>query len=177
MRLKPMRLLAWWRRMVGPVSSIVCLIAWFVGGAVAIKAVVEGLWEYPRLSQVLGYIVISIVGGGGLIWFWQILAQIEFWRCGYRVIAISPKEYLRWKPGPKQWAYEERALDGRVLRLPFVRVILGKGYPAPSELRLPSEKAWDAQVPLWARGRRVEVLQRIVECVGGWNYARIADSE
>jgi hypothetical protein len=90
---------------------------------------------------------------------------------------IGPKEYLRWSLGPKECVYEERAMNGRVLRLPFVRVILGNGYPAPSELRFPSEMGWDTEVPLWARGRRAEILERIVDCIGGPQYARLADSD
>ena len=53
----------------------------------------------------------------------------------------------------------------------------GNGYPAPSELRFPSEQVWDTQVPFWARGRRAEILERIVDCIGGPKYARVADSE
>lgn len=172
-----MQALAEWRRSIGAVSSIMCLIAWVGGGALLTRAAVDGLWKYPRFSEWLVYIASSIVAVGGLVWFWQIIAQIEFWRRGYRVIMIAPKEYLRWSLGPKQCAYEERALDGRVLRLPFVRVILAKGYPAPSELCFPSERVWDEQVPLWAQGRRSEILQRIVECIGGPKYARSADLE
>jgi hypothetical protein len=171
--LKPAR----WRKSIGTLASILCLIAWVGGGVILTRAAVGGLWQYPRFAEVLVYIVSAIASVGGLVWFWEILAQIEFWRRGYRVIQLHPKEYLRWSLGPKQWAYEERATDGRVLRFPFVRVILANGYPAPCELRFPNEKSWDAQAPQWARRRRAEILQRIVECVGGPKYARLADSE
>jgi len=172
-----MTALATLRRSVGPLSTIMCLLIWVGGGYFLIRAAVDGLWEYPRFSEWLVKIASLIVGVGGLVWFWLILAQVEFWQKGYRVTAISPKEWLRWSLGPKQWAYEERASDGRVLRLPFVRVILESGYPARSELRFPSEKVWDVQVPDWAQGRRAEILQRVVENIGGSKYVRVADLE
>jgi hypothetical protein len=172
-----MPVLATWRRSIGTLSSIIGLIVWVGGGALLTRAVVDSLWKYPHISEWLVKFVSLIVAVGGLFWFWQILAQIEFWRRGYRVVAIGPKEYLRWSLGPKQWAYEERAVDDQVVRLSFVRVILANGYPAPSEVRCPCEKDWEAQVPHWARGRRAEILQRIVECIGGTKFARVADLE
>ena len=81
-----------------------------------------------------------------LAFFWGIADQVRFWKSGYRVVQIGPREYIRWSLGPKEYAYEERSMTGEVLRLPFMRVILGDGYPAPSELRFPSENAWDKRV-------------------------------
>jgi hypothetical protein len=172
-----MRALAKWRRSIGTLSSIMRLIAWVGGGIFLTRTAVDALWNYPRLAELSVYIASGIVSVGGLVWFWQIATQVKFWRRGYRVITIGPKEYLRWSLGPKQCAYEARTMDGQVLSLPFVRIVLANGYPAPSELCFPRERVWDARVPLWAQGRRAEILQRILECVGGPKYVRFADSD
>jgi hypothetical protein len=50
--------------------------------------------------------------------------------------------------------------------LPFVRTILGDGYPAPGEVCLPREEDWDSQMPAWARGRSKEIMERMHECFG-----------
>jgi hypothetical protein len=95
--LKPAR----WRKSIGTLTSILCLIAWVGGGVILTRAAVDGLWQYPRFAEVLVYIVSAIAGIGGLVWFWVILAQIEFWRRGYRVITSSSEGILALEARPK----------------------------------------------------------------------------
>ncbi len=58
---------------------------------------------------------------------------------------------MRWTSG-NEWLYEERVSSITARFLPCVRMIVGKGYSAPSEVRIISGASWDLWVP--PRGQR-----------------------
>jgi hypothetical protein len=60
-------------------SSIICFIVWVGCGVLLTRVAVDRLWEYPRSTEWLVFIVSMIVGVGGLVCFWQILDQLKFW--------------------------------------------------------------------------------------------------
>jgi len=155
-----------WREPVGTVVGTVGLIAWVGLGALLARGTSAVLEQHATTANVLVLLIATIFAVGGLVIFWMTAAQIEFWRHGYRVRQLSPKGLLHWSLGPKQCVYEERAAGGQIHGLPFVRTILGDGYPAPSEVCLPREEDWDSQMPSWARGRRKEIMERMNECFG-----------
>jgi hypothetical protein len=126
--------------------------------------------DNARLAQVLVVGVAAIFAAGGLFLFWVIMDQLEFWRLGYRIRQANSKSFWGWNwtvGSEQQCVYEERIAAGRIQSLSFMRVVLGDGYPAPCEVHLPKEQDWDAQMPLWARGRRSEVMERMRNCFGG----------
>jgi hypothetical protein len=112
----------------------------------------------------VGLAIAAVVAGAAiLLVFWAAVAKVEFWRRGYRIRQLGPKGYWRMPLGPKPCVYEERGPDGKIRSLSFIRVIVGAGYPAPSELHFPGEEAWDALVFAEARGRRAEIVGRVQE--------------
>lgn len=155
-----------WREPVGTVVGTVGLIAWVGLGALIARTEYAVLVQHAIRAHLLVFVTATIFALGGLVIFWVTAGQIEFWRLGYRVRQLSPKGFFHWSLGPKQCVYEERASSGQIQGLPFVRMILGNGYPAPSEVCLPKEEDWDAQMPSWARGRRKEIIERMNECFG-----------
>ena len=152
---------------MGFVPTVLCAVTWLVGGAIVARTAAASLWQVPRLAQVIGFSIATIVGLGGLVAFWLIADHVDYLRRGYHV---------RWVAGDN-WLYEERVLNGTDLCLPCIRVILGNGYPVPSEVRIPSEARWESDAPLWARGRREEITQRIARCFGGDRGAQIRFSD
>ena len=156
-----------WREPVGTVVGTVGLIAWVGLGVLIAGAACAVLEQHAITAHAFVIVIATIFAVGGLVIFWVTAEQIEFWRLGYRVRQLSPKGFFHWSQGPKQCVYEERAPSGQIQGLPFVRMILGDGYPAPGEVCLPREEDWDAQMPSWARGRRKEIMQRMNECFGG----------
>jgi hypothetical protein len=155
-----------WREPVGTVVGTVGLIAWVGLGVLIARGTYAALEQHATTAQVLVLVIATMFALGGLVIFWMTAEQIEFWRLGYRVRQLSPKGFVHWSQGPKQCVYEERAAGGQIQGLPFVRTILGDGYPAPSEVRLPREDNWDSQMPFWARGRRKEIMERMNQCFG-----------
>lgn len=155
-----------WREPIGTVVSVIGGTVWVGLGIVISLVVGAALAQHPTLALVLVGSIATTFALGGLVIFWEAAQQIVFWRRGYRVRQLNPKEYFRWSLGPKQCVYEERAPDGRIRRLPFVRVVLADEYPAPCEVCLPVEERWDAQMPSWARGRRTEIMECMRQCFG-----------
>jgi hypothetical protein len=141
---------------IGFAPTVLCAIAWLVCGTIGVQGVVEALWPYPKMATFLVIVIATITGIGGLVSFWLIADQVEFWWLGYRV---------RWVAGNK-WVYEERTATGALRCLPCERVILGERYPAPCAVRIPSEVSWAAKAPSWAKDRRTEITQRIAYCFG-----------
>jgi hypothetical protein len=123
-----------WREPVGTVVGTVGLMAWVGLGALIARAAYGVLEQHAITAHVLVFVTATIFAVGGLVIFWVTAEQIEFWRLGYRVRQLSPKGFFHWSLGPKQCVYEERAPDGQIQGLPFVRMILGDGYPAPCEV-------------------------------------------
>jgi hypothetical protein len=74
--------------------------------------------------------------------------------------------------GPRNAFYEERAQDGGLQSLPFVRVVLDDGYPALCQVPLPRDEDWNAQTPPWARGRREEIISRMNDCLAARRVLR-----
>ncbi len=155
-----------WREPVGTATGAVGLITWVALGVFTASAACAIVQQHGIAARVLVVLIAIVFAAGGLVIFWLTADQIDFWRRGYRVRQLSPRAYLHWSQGPKQCVYEERTRDGRIQALPFVRMILGDGYPAPCEVCLPREEDWDAQLPSWARGRRKEIMERMHECFG-----------
>jgi hypothetical protein len=156
-----------WREPIGTMLGTAALIAWVGLGAIIALAASSILEQHAKTAGVL---VLGIAAGfavGGLVIFWLIVEQIEFWSLGYRVRQVSPKGFLRWSPGPKQCVYEERAPSGQIQALPFIRVVLGGGYPAPCEVYLPRDEDWNTQMPSWSHGRRKDIMERMNKCFGG----------
>jgi hypothetical protein len=161
-----------WAPVVVPALYLLGCIA---GGAVVGRAGTGALSQYPSVALVLIIGVAIFCGFGGLCCFWLFADGLEFVRRGYRIRQLPPREYWRWRPGPKAWVYEEWAPEGRIRRLPFVREVLADGYPAPTRVHLPSEDSWDSQAPAWARGHRAAIVERIAECAG--HRTQFADLE
>ena len=161
-----------WAEVVVPALYLLGCIA---GGAVVGTAGIRALSLHPNVAQVFIIGVAILCGLGGLCSFWLFADSVEFVTRGYRVRQLPPREYWRWRPGPKAWVYEEWESEGRIRRLPFVREVLADGYPAPTRVHLPGEDAWDSQAPAWARGRRAEIVKRIAECAG--HRTQFADLE
>jgi hypothetical protein len=141
--------------------AFAALIVWVAAGMAAVFAAVGALNAHPGIALLASAILGLIAAAGGLVLFWLLASEIDFWRRGYRVRMVDRRLYLRWRLGPQLCVYEERTDDGAIRALQFTRVIIGDGYPAPSEIHLPLDDAWDTEVDLWARGRRSEIVERI----------------
>jgi hypothetical protein len=132
-------------------------------------AVVIGLGAeisaHPKLALAALIPVFIFAACTGLISFWLITAHVEFHRRGYRVT---------WLEG-NYWLYEERYPDD-IGQLRCVRIILGRGYPAPSKIILPNQESWNAVVPIWAHDRRSEIMRRVGRCFGADRGAYITFS-
>jgi hypothetical protein len=161
-----------WMEVVRPVLYFLgslmlgATVEWFGAGA---------LGSHPPLPEILigGVAIVTVLAG---LWcFWLLADGVEFVRLHYRIQHLPPREYWRWTPGPKACVYEEWSLENGIRQIPFVRDILGPGYPAPSIIRFPSDTAGAAQTPDSARGRRAEIIARIRQCAG--ENTRFAESE
>lgn len=148
---------------IGFVPTVLSAIAWLVFGAIGVRVAFSSLWPTPRLALVVGIVIATIVGIGGLVSFWLIADHLDYVKRGYRV---------RWVTG-NEWMYEERASKGAERRLRYVCVVLGNGDSSTSEVRVPSVAAWEAEVPPWAKDRRSEIVERIGLCFGSDRGAHI----
>jgi hypothetical protein len=150
---------------IGLLPTVGCALAWVVGGVVVARAAASAsfLWQVLPLGLAVEFGLFISVGAGALVGLWSIGQHITFRRRGYRV---------RWTVG-NEWLYEERLSSTERRSLPCVRVISGEGYPAPSDVRILPEASWEFEAPLWARGRRSEIIQRIAECFGGDRGANV----
>jgi hypothetical protein len=156
------------------VRPVLYVLACLMVGATVARILASAL-ESPRLPEFLIGAVAIVTGLAGLWCFWLLADGVEFVRLRYRIRHLPPREYWRWTPGPKACVYEEWSPENGIRQIPFVRNILGPGYPAPSTIRLPSETAWAAQMPDWARSRRAEIVARICQCAG--KNTELAESE
>ena len=148
---------------IGFVPTVLCAIAWLMFGTIGVRVAGASLWPTPTLAYVLVIVIASIVGFGSLVSFWFIAAHVRYLRRGYRVRRVIGNE----------WVYEERASNGAERCFPYVCVVLGEGYPAPREVRVPGETSWETVVPPWAKGRRSEIMERIALCFGSDRGAHI----
>lgn len=164
-----MTLIKLWRfgTRVGLIPTVACAAAWLVLGATSTLGIAKVLSPHPNLAWIVAILVALVVALVGLVSFWLVADLIEFSRRGYRV---------KWVDG-NDWLYEERGVNGEKHFLPFVRVILGEGYPAPSEVHTLRDGSWNAEAPPWAHNRRTEILQRIARCLGAGKGGRIIFTE
>jgi hypothetical protein len=144
---------------VGLVPTVIGVLVWLACGRVATIAIVDALWQYPRLAFAFVMAVIVVTAVGGLIGYWLVADRIDFWRLGYQV---------KWL-GANNWVYEERSATSEERILPYLLEAHGRGYPAPCTLRIPSQVDWESEAPPWARGRRSEIAERIANCHGAMN--------
>ena len=148
-----------WRQshVLGLPASVTLAVAWLVSGGAIARFGLPQLAQYSALFWFCLVVVSLVVAFGALISFWILASHIEFRKRGYQVNWLTAD----------QWAYEERRNDGSVERLPLSRKMTGDGYPAPCTVYVQSRESWDECAPVWARGRRTEIMSRIAEQFGG----------
>jgi hypothetical protein len=129
------------------------------------------------LLEAAVYFLGLLVGLGVIIVIGELRSRWSFSRRGYDVRRIGRGEYV----------YEERSAEAQIQHLPMWRAVLesvGLSRPRPPEGRylvfrgnatgktmktsLPSVDHWYQQVPPWARDRRAEIVERIIECFRAW---------
>ena len=145
---------------IGFVPTVLCAIAWLAFGVIAVRVAGASLWPTPKLAFVVVIVISAIIGIGGLLSYWLIADHVDYRVRGYRVRCVTGND----------WLYEERVSKGTERCLPCVRVVLGYGS---AEVFVPSEASWETRVPLWARGRRSEIMERIALCFGSDRGAQI----
>jgi hypothetical protein len=143
----------------GLAPTVIGAIAWLACGTGATIAIPDALWQYRRLAIALTILVIIATGIGGLIGYWLVADRIDFWRLGCQVKWLNAND----------WVYEERSATSEERILPYLREVHGHGYPAPCTIRILSHAEWESEAPLWARGRRTEIVERIANCHGAMN--------
>ena len=70
---------------VGLAPTVIGALVWLACGTGATIAIVDTLWQYPRLAFAFVMAVIVVAGVGGLIEYWLVADRIDFWRLGYQV--------------------------------------------------------------------------------------------
>lgn len=161
---------------LGVALTFAGLVAWVAASAAGALCLAH---LFPLHGPWLACVIVCI-GGTTALWpFWHLVAALDFLKRGYRVHEVPRRLYpVRWRLGPRDCVFEEVADVGPVRQLPFVRVVLDDAYPAHSEVPMPGPESWDHVVPTWARGRRDEILARMMECFGGPDRGtRIIDAD
>ena len=148
---------------VGLAMTVIGALVWLVCGTITVLTVVDKLWRYPRTAFTFAMTVAVVTGVGGLVGFWLVADQIDFWRLGYRVKWLTAND----------WAYEERSATSEERILPYILEVRGQGYPAPCTVRILSQADWESDAPSWARGRRSEIVERIANCHGAKNGGEV----
>ncbi len=148
---------------IGFLPTVICAVAWVSCGVAAAATAWDWLHLWPRLARPVTYGIISVVVIGGLVSCWLIFEHIEYWRLGYRMRKVRGDD----------WLYDEHVSHGPARLLPCRRKVVGRGYPAQSEIRVMSEASWDTVAPDWARGRRSDILERIALGFGARRGATI----
>jgi hypothetical protein len=141
---------------IGLVPTVIGVIIWLAVGTWATLMAVETLWQYPRIAVVVVLAFIIATGMSGLVGYWLVTDRIEFWQRGYQVRWIDAND----------WVYEERSVASEERILPYILEERGQGYPAPCTVRILNQEDWESEAPLWARGRRSEIVERIADCHG-----------
>jgi hypothetical protein len=152
---------------VGLVPTSIGVIVWLACGTYATLAVIDALWQFPRIAIAIAMAFIIVTGIGGLVGYWLVADRIDFWRLGYQV---------KWV-GTNDWVYEERSVAPEERILPYILEVRGQGYPAPCTVRILSQEDWESETPLWARGRRSEIVGRIADCHGANNGGEVLIEE
>jgi hypothetical protein len=144
-----------WSEQIGLIGTIFATVAWPSIGSVLVVVVSGATALNLTVALILTVVLALLVGFSCLVSCWLISAHIEYHQRGYRVCLVTGDE----------WRYDEQ-IDGRTRSLPLVRRIIGSGYPAPSEVRLPDGELWRRLMPGWAHDRRAEIADRIGKCFG-----------
>jgi hypothetical protein len=158
-----------WTKMRAYARSLllaVLLVAWTVGSVAAVAALASAVELGTLAIHLLALVFGAPAAVGGLVLCWSVADIADFRRRGYRIRHLAREGGTPWALGPTHWAYEELAPDGGHRTLRFVRVILAAGYPCTSEVLLPDEDTWDAEMPAWAHGRRHEIVARLLDLAG-----------
>ena len=150
--------------------AIVVLLSWIALIMLITRGTVLVLGQFPfAMSGFLAPFGL-VAAWGAIIAFSDIVDQSTSWTRGYRIRPVDGPiraRILGVKYGDRfKWAYEESALPGDNRELHFVREIVGRAYPAPNHVYVPSTDNWDSEVPSWAMSRRSEILERIREAFG-----------
>jgi hypothetical protein len=148
---------------VGLAPTVIGVIVWLASGTAATAGIVDALWRYPRLACAFAMAFAVITSIGGLVGYWLVADRIEFLRLGYQVKWLAAND----------WVYEERSDTSEERVLPYLLEARGQGYPAPCAVRILSQADWESEAPLWARGRRCEIVERIANCHGANNGGEV----
>ena len=125
------------------------------------------LWRYEWLAMAFLIVLGLVIAFGVLVSFWILMSHYDFRKRGYQVRWLTEDD----------WVYEERRTDGSTEGFPFMRKIVGDGYPAPCDVYILGEIAWERQAPQWAQGRRSEILERIADLFGANQGGRVQLSD
>ena len=152
------------------VWSVIGLVSWITFVVLVTRGAVLLLAQFTTAMMLVLVPFALAAAWGTIIAVSQVGNCVEAWQRGYGV---------RWLDGPLRahilgvkygdrfrWVYEESSPSGDLRQIHFVREIVGRGYPVPSQVCIPNIEDWDREVPSWAVGRRSEVVQRIDEAFG-----------
>jgi hypothetical protein len=76
----------------------------------------------------------------------------------WNYILFRKRGYRIYRHNRDQWVYEERTQEGRQ-SLVLDGEMMSRG---PDPLYVPDDTGWRLTVPVWARGRRDEILSRVI---------------
>ena len=140
------------------------VVASLVLTAVGVYVTVAMLWPYPELVLWLGIVIGGLASFGVISGLGGAAATL---RCRKR------QNWVRFVGDERLW-YEERAPEGPVRGLSFgcARARLGPWHVLGGDVLMPREDEWNRQVPEWARGRRAQIKERIVDAFGGGTLFR-----
>jgi hypothetical protein len=94
--------------------------------------------------------IFAIISFGSLILYFIVIrarSAIRLHRQGYRARAWSRDDF-----------YYEELFDGKIRRLVISGELMAKG---PRVMYVPSHDEWQQKMPVWAKDRREEILNRI----------------
>lgn len=147
---------------MGTVIAVIVTLAFEMW---ATAAAIDALRHFPKIAVVISIPLFIVTGISSLVGFWLVADRINFRRLGYQVKWIKEND----------WEYEERSSTSEKRTLTYVREVQGEGYPAPCTIRILDVEDWENSVPKWARGRRSEIIARILDCHGVTNDSKNSD--
>lgn len=158
------------RQVLWVLRSVLGLLLWLALVVLTVKEIVLLLGQLPIVMTLVLVAVGLVASWATIIAVGYVIGSAESWLRGYQLRAVDGPiraRILGVKHGDCfQWFYEETSNSSNPRKLRFVRAIVGRGYPAPNEVCLPSVENWDRKAPAWAIGRRSEIIARIVEAFG-----------
>jgi hypothetical protein len=147
---------------------IAAFIAAVVGVGVAARLIVDAIGPHPAVAEAVYWTIVPAAGLGGLIAFWFLASSVEYMWRGYRVGFRQ-----------RRACYEERDASGEPRTLAFDWFPLTEGYRPRGVVRLSPVGIWDLDSPVWARGRRDEIVGRITKDLSsyeGWPALLLPDA-